>query len=98
FAADAISEGGAEDIVKVFQESRARDYRALQKNVRRLLAGTRGKRPPADSRQRVRAVRALRDRFDALERIDFLGAAERDETAASLTELERKVQGLPRHE
>src|SRR6186997_2919961 len=29
FTADAISEGGAEDIVTAFQESRARDYRAL---------------------------------------------------------------------
>src|ERR1700675_1772486 len=27
FAADAISQGGAEDIVKVFQESRTQDYR-----------------------------------------------------------------------
>src|SRR5439155_17796226 len=36
FAADAISEGGAEDIVTAFQESRARDYRALQKDIKRV--------------------------------------------------------------
>ena len=98
FTADAISEGGAEDIVGVFQENRARDYRALQKHIRRLLTTMRGKRPTADNRQRTRAVRALRDRFDALERVDFLGAAERDETAAALAELERAVRETSRNE
>ena len=38
-----------------------------------------------------RAVRTLRNRFDALERIDFFGAGARDETAASLAELEATV-------
>jgi hypothetical protein len=94
FVADAISQGGAEDIVKVFQESRTQEYRALQKEINRLLAASRGKQTPADRGvRRARAVRALRDRFQTLERIDFFGAAARDEAAAALAALERKFAG-----
>jgi hypothetical protein len=94
FAADAISQGGGEDIVAVFQAHRARDYRELQKEIHRLLAAVRAKRGAADRRQSTaRAARAARDRFDALERIDFFGAVARDETAAALAELERKLAG-----
>ena len=94
FAADAISQGGGEDIVAAFQASRAQDYRMLQKEITRALTASRKKRQAADSRKGMaRAVRALRDRFDALERIDFFSAAARDETAAALAELERKLAG-----
>jgi hypothetical protein len=94
FTADAISQGGVEDIVTVFQANRTRDYRVLQKEIKRLLATIRGKPGSADRRhQSARAVRAVRDRFDALERIDFFGAMARDETAAALADLERKVAG-----
>jgi hypothetical protein len=94
FAADAISQGGGEDIVTVFQAHRTRDYRVLQKEIKRLLAAARVKRGAADRRQQIaRAVRAVRERFEALERIDFFGAVARDETAAGLAELERKVSG-----
>ena len=91
FTADAISEGGAGDIVTAFQESRARDYRALQKDIKRLQTSLRGKR--ADPKKKTRAVRALRDRFDALERLDFFGAAEHDATALALAGLERRAGG-----
>src|SRR5713101_6357217 len=33
FAADALNQGGGEDIVTVFQAQRARDYRELQKEI-----------------------------------------------------------------
>ena len=99
FTADAISEGGSEDIVAAFQESRDRDYRALQKQIRLLHASMRGKKAVRgagapggkDDSKRQRAVRALRDRFDALERMDFFGAAERDATARALADLERRA-------
>jgi hypothetical protein len=94
FAADAISQSGGEDIVAVFQAHRTRDYRALQKEIHRLFAAARGKRVAADRRQKIaRAVRALRDRFETLQRIDFFAAVARDETADALAELERKVAG-----
>jgi hypothetical protein len=93
FAADAISEGGAEDIVKSVQESRTQDYRALKKDINRLLAASRGKRAAADTEHRLaRAARALRARFEALEAIDYFGAAARDDAATALAELERKLE------
>src|SRR5258708_15054889 len=92
FAADAMSEGGAEDIVKSVQESRTRDCRALQKAINRLLATTRRKGRPTDHDQQfARAVRGLRTRFQALEAIDFFGASARDDAAKALAELERKL-------
>jgi hypothetical protein len=96
FTADAISEGGAEDIVAAFQESRTRDYRALQKSIQKVRTAVGRKRRTADHSQgAARLVRALRERFDALERIDFFGAAARDEAASALAELERAVHGTP---
>jgi hypothetical protein len=92
FTADAISGGGTEDIVKAFQESRTRDYRALHKEVTKLLTTARGKRTVSGDPRLVRAARALRDRFEALERIDFLGAAARDEAAAALAQLEKRLE------
>jgi hypothetical protein len=93
FAADAISQQGTEDIVKAFQESRTRDYKALQKNINGLVTTSRRKKGPGDKAPRfARAVRALRHRFDALERIDFFGTAARDDTAAALAQLERQLE------
>ena len=92
FAADAISEGGAEDVVKSVQESRTRDYRALQKDINRLLVTSSRKRRPADNVARLgRAVRLLRTRFEALEAINFFGASARDDAATALAELERRL-------
>jgi hypothetical protein len=94
FTAVVISQGGEEDIVRVFQANRTRDYRVLTKEIHRLLASVRGKRSSADRRQQTaRAVRAVRERFTALERIDFFGASARDEAAAALAQLERMVAG-----
>src|SRR5215470_15884509 len=47
FAADAISQDGAEDIVRAFQKGREQDYRTLQKEIQVLLTFHR-KRRPAD--------------------------------------------------
>ena len=97
FAGDAISQGGLEDIMAVFEENRTQAYRALRKDIDRLLASLRSKRPAANHRQKVaRVVRTLRERFDALERIDFFGATARDETGYALAELERKIAGPER--
>jgi hypothetical protein len=94
FTADAISQGGVEDIVTVFQTHRTRDYRVLQKRIKHLLATARRTRGPADRQGKTaRAVRAVRDRFEALEQIDFFGAVSRDETAVALADLERAVAG-----
>jgi hypothetical protein len=94
FAADAISDGGTDDIVAMFRRTREDEYRALKTEIDRLLP--RGKtRRPGLSREgtAARSLRALRDRFSAIERIDFFDAPARAETAASLAMLEQAIDG-----
>ena len=94
FAADAISQGGAEDIVATFKRARAQDYRGLKRDVDRLLSSLRRKRRGTAKGQPLgRAVRALRDKFAAIERADFFRADSRDEAAAGLATLEQAAQG-----
>lgn len=93
FAADAISQRGTEDIVKAFQDSRTADYRALHKDINRLLAASRGKRQPVNRGPRfARTVRALRTRLEALDRTDFFGVLARADAAAALVALERAAE------
>ena len=95
FAADAISEGGTEDIVSAFRRAREQEYRALKTEIDRLVP--RGKARGAVGSLRegtaARSRRALRDRFNAIERIDYFDAPARGDAAASLAALERAVNG-----
>ena len=94
FAADAISAGGAEDIVAAFRQAREQEYRALKGDIERLLPTGRGKHWLASAKGRLasRTLRTLRERFQAIERIDFFNAAACSETAASLGALEHAVE------
>jgi hypothetical protein len=91
FAAEVLSDGGSEDIVAAFKETREREYRALTREADAALrqARTRAGTPKASPPERQRMLRRLRDRFDAIERMDFCAAAARDEAAAALSALER---------
>jgi hypothetical protein len=95
FVADAISEGGTDDIVAIFRRTREQDYRALKGKIDRLLRRTKGKAGAASAKGRLasRTHRTLRDRFQAIERIDFFNAEAREETAASLAVFEQAVVG-----
>jgi hypothetical protein len=95
FAADAISEGGTDDIVATFRRTREQDYRALKGEIDRLLRRPKGKARSASARGRLasRTHRMLRDRLQAIERIDFFNADAREETAASLGVFEQAVLG-----
>jgi hypothetical protein len=94
FAADAISAGGTEDIVAVFQRTREEDFRLLKRDIDRLLPSGKGQRArsAAKGRMKGRTARVLRERFMALERIDFFPTAVRAETTASLLALEEAMQ------
>src|SRR3954466_2843728 len=94
FAADAISAGGTEDIVAVFQRTREQEFRRLKRDIDRVLPRGRGQRSwsAANSRMNGRTARVLRPRLRALERIDFFPPAVRAETAASLLLLEDAMQ------
>jgi hypothetical protein len=95
FAADAISEGGTDDIVSMFRRTREQDYRALKTEIDRLLPKSKAKRQLLSSREgtAARSLRALRDRFSAIERIDFYDAPARGDAAASLDALEQAIHG-----
>ena len=95
FAADAISVGGTEDILASFQRTREQEFRQLKRDIDRLVPPARGGRPriAAKSRLKGRAIRLLRERLTALERIDFFPTSARAETAAALMALELVMQG-----
>jgi hypothetical protein len=97
FAADAISEGGTEDIEAVFRRIREQEYRALKGEIDQLLAIVKGKsrRARAKGRLKHRSLRTLRDRLKAIERVDFFKAPGRAETAAVLAALEHAVDRRP---
>lgn len=99
FAADAISDEGTEEIVAAFRRAREEGYKAFKADADRLaLSSTTTKGAAAAVRERRpgRAVRALRDRFSAIERIDFFPVPAKVEAAASLAVLERRASGKPR--
>ncbi len=90
FAADAISDGGTDDIVALFQHARDEDYRALRSEIDRLAKAK--SRPNAKMGGKAgRALRVLREKFSAIERIDFFEASARREAAHALAALERGI-------
>ena len=60
FAADAISVGGTEDIVAVFQRTREQEFRLLKREIDRLVPPAKGgrRRIAVKSRLKGRTVRA----------------------------------------
>ncbi|MBZ5556764.1 MAG: chromate resistance protein [Acidobacteriia bacterium] len=88
FAADALDREGEEDIVTTFQQARDADYRALTRDADRLLASAKGKAGRAARTTLPRSIRALRERFAQIERIDFHQAGTRQHAAESLAALE----------
>lgn len=91
FSADALSPGGGEDIVATFQRTREADYRALKIEADRMLKSARGRRASAAPRGGAwdKSVRALRERFTAIEHIDFFKASTREAAAAAIAALEQ---------
>ena len=92
FAADAISNGGNEDIVAAFQRARDEEYRSLKAEVDRF-AKSKGRLAAARNRRAVRLLRVLRERFGAIERVDFFDAPARRQTAEALAAVERATAG-----
>ena len=91
FLADAVSPGEGEEIVATFQRTREADYRALKRETDKLLKSARARRrggPPGGTAL-DRSVRTLRERFTAIERIDFFSASARHAAAVSLAALEQ---------
>src|SRR6185436_9766928 len=94
FAADAISEGGTDDIVAMFRRTREQEYQELKRDIDRLAPRGQTRRPGSSRKgAAARSLRALRDRFRAIERINFFEPPARAETAAALARLEQAIAG-----
>jgi hypothetical protein len=92
FAADALDREGGEDIVATFQQAREADYRTLTRDAGRLLASAKGRASAVTREKTPRAVRALRERFSQIERIDFHQAGARQKAAEALAALDQAMQ------
>ena len=93
FAADALNADGDNTIVAAFRRSRGADYAAFKREANPVLVAARKRRVVAGSarEQLSRRVRALRERFADIERIDFCDAPERQAASHILTALERRL-------
>ena len=79
-------------LVAAFRRAREEDYRSLSVQARRLAAAVNGRRAGARGAARERAVRSLRDRFEAVTRIDFFHARGRETVHAVIGALERSLE------
>jgi hypothetical protein len=95
FAADAMSEGGTENIEALFRRTREQEYRALKGQIDRLLPTGKRKSGSATVKARLKArtLRTLREKLTAIERVDFFKAPGALETATALAALEHAING-----
>jgi hypothetical protein len=92
FAADSVDAWSEDELVEEFRRSRQEAYRELSRDIEKTLKKTEGKsarraRPSAGRR----ALDAFRQRFSAIESVDFFGSAGRDRVASLLAELEARA-------
>lgn len=86
-------EGGAhESLVDEFRKHREDAYRALLKDVARVDAQIRRRRPSAPRFDR-RVTQSFRDRLAAIDRIDYFGSAGRDAVLTLIQQVERPGKG-----
>jgi hypothetical protein len=89
FAAEPRDPRESGRLVATFRHAREADYRALSVQARRLTRTRHRRRLAGRSPARDRAIRSLRDRFNAITRIDFFHARGRDSVNAVIGALER---------
>lgn len=85
-------------LVAAFRRAREEDYRALSGEARRVAATLKRRRTGGRPTPQERAIRVLRERFDAITRIDFFDARGRDTVKASIVALERTLTVAPPQE
>jgi hypothetical protein len=78
-------------LVAAFRRAREEDYRSLRVQARRLAATRTRRRGGRRTVPQARAIRHLRDRFDAITRVDFFQARGRESANAVIGALERSM-------
>ena len=86
FSANHLTAEAETALVEEFRRNRQAAYTELAAELQRVRPKTSGRRPQSHLRELSR----YRDRFQAIERIDFFGSAGRDRVASLLTTLESK--------
>ena len=76
-------------LAAAFRRAREEDYRSLSAQARRLAARRDQRHATGRRATRERAIRRLRDEFEAVTRIDFFQARGRENVNAALAALER---------
>jgi hypothetical protein len=94
FAADALNGDDAE-LMAAFRRAREADYRVLKQDADVLARTMRRHRGASASSPYSKTARALRDRFTALQRIDFFGAAGGPQTVEALDAIDVLASGRP---
>jgi hypothetical protein len=92
FAADTLNADGERHLVALFQRARDADYRAIEQDAAKIVAGARSRRAVKSDRDAlVRLARGLRERLAALQQLDFFGAPGRATAAEALASVERII-------
>jgi hypothetical protein len=92
--AETLDPATEQEIVAAFQRARATEYALLQRDAQDLLKKLRTARNVAAHRaQAARTARQLRERWSAVQTVDFFQAPAREESGAVLDLLERRLAG-----
>jgi hypothetical protein len=92
FAADALDRDGDAHIIATVQRMRDEDYRLLKRDVDRLRPAPRAARAAASRHDEAsRVVRQLRERLDAIRRVDYFDAPAGPAVIEAIAALERRV-------
>jgi hypothetical protein len=89
FSANHLDADAETALVEEFRRSRQAAYTELAAELQRLGSKSGARRAPSH----LRDISRYRERFQAIERIDFFGSAGRDRVASLLTALESKRTG-----
>jgi hypothetical protein len=92
FAADNVDAWSDDAIVEAFRRSRAKGYEELAGDLEQVLR-RRQKRDAPKAPSARRLLDTFRERFAAIEAIDFFGSAGRDRVGARLQQLEERIAG-----
>ena len=95
FAVASVDQWSDDALVEEFRRARQEAYAALAGEIERVLGRIQATRRPRGSRKpsASRLADGFRERFAALEHIDFFGSAGRDRVTTLLARLDEKVRG-----
>lgn len=96
FAADTVDTWSNDALVDAFRRSGEQAYAGLAREADRVLRRMGAGRRSARHAPSRRAVRHLRERLSAIERVDFFGSAGRDGVLALVRQIEERGSAGPR--